>query len=178
MLIKPRVFADSRGSFSETYKQSALREVLGDVAFVQDNQSVSATPGTVRGLHYQSPPHAQGKLVRCAKGAIVDVAVDVRVGSPTFGEHVRVELSDTNAHQLWVPPGFLHGFATLTPDAIVMYKVTDIYAPECDGAVMWNDPDLAIDWGIDPDAAILSDKDAAAPAFADWASPFKFEDSK
>jgi len=143
-----------------------------DLDFVQDNQSVSGPVGTVRGLHYQSPPHAQDKLVRVARGAILDVAVDVRVGSPQYGRWVAVELSAENARQLLVPKGFLHGFVTLQPETMVLYKTTDTYAPDCDGAVHFADPDLGIDWGIDPAQAVLSDKDTRAPRFADWVSPF------
>ena len=173
ILCVPRKFGDHRGFFMETYKKSAFDAAVGRaVDFVQDNHSLSATPGTVRGLHYQSPPHAQGKLVRCVRGAIVDIAVDARVGSPTYGAHVRAELSAENGHQLWVPEGFLHGFSTLEPDCEVVYKVTDVYAPDCDGNVLWNDPDLALDWGIDAKAAVVSDKDAVAPTFAAFRSPF------
>lgn len=179
MRVTPKVFADARGYFSETFVEAAFlkglcREGLGEVRFVQDNESLSHAAGTVRGLHYQAPPRAQGKLVRCARGAVVDVAVDVRTGSPTYGEHIRVELSATNAHQLWIPEGFLHGFATQVPDTIVAYKVTDTYAPECDGSVAFDDPDLDIDWGVDTARAVLSDKDRTAPRFADWTSPFRW----
>ncbi|MEO1495511.1 MAG: dTDP-4-dehydrorhamnose 3,5-epimerase, partial [Pseudomonadota bacterium] len=143
-----------------------------DLDFVQDNHSVSAEVGTLRGLHYQSPPHAQDKLVRCGQGALFDVAVDIRRGSPTYGHWTGVELTAENGKQLLVPKGFLHGFATLEPDTEVLYKCTDFYAPESDGAVRFDDPDLGIDWGIDTAAAVLSDKDAAAPLFAAFDSPF------
>ena len=169
--IAPRRFGDDRGWFSETWNSRALAEAGVEMDFVQDNQSFSAIKGTVRGLHYQAPPHAQDKLVRCLRGAIMDVAVDVRVGSPTYGQWVAEELTAENGHQLLVPKGFLHGFATLTVDAEVAYKCTDYYAPEADGAVRFDDPDLGIDWGIDVEAT-LSDKDAAAPLFRDWESPF------
>lgn len=173
VLFTPRRFGDDRGYFMETFRQSSFDEAVGGpVIFVQDNQSLSKDKGTVRGLHFQSPPHAQGKLVRCTQGAIIDVAVDARTGSPTYGQHVAVELTPDNGGQLWVPAGFLHGFSTLTDDTIVQYKCTDYYAADCDGNVAWNDPDLAIDWGIDASKAVLSAKDAAAPLMADFTSPF------
>ncbi len=145
--------------------------------WVQDNHSYSAETGTVRGLHYQSPPMAQTKLVRVARGAVMDVAVDVRQGSPAYGKWVAVELSAENGAQLLVPRGFLHGFVTLQPDTDVLYKVDSFYAPECDGAVRFDDPNLGVDWGIDPSKAVLSDKDAAAPAFRDWDSPFSWPEA-
>ncbi|MGB3455678.1 MAG: dTDP-4-dehydrorhamnose 3,5-epimerase [Litorimonas sp.] len=173
VLFAPRRFEDERGYFSETFRQSVFDEAVGTpVRFVQDNQSLSQRAGTVRGLHFQSPPHAQGKLVRCTAGAVMDVAVDVRRGSPTYGQHVRAELNAQTGHQLWVPEGFLHGFATLSDDAVVQYKCTDYYDKPCDGNVSWDDPDLGIDWGLGGRAAILSDKDAAAPRFADFDTPF------
>lgn len=173
LLIEPKVFGDARGYFMEAFKQEAFNKAVGEaVTFLQDNQSLSTMAGTVRGLHYQSPPHAQGKLVRCLQGAIIDIAVDARKDSPTFGQHVRAELSVENKAQLWVPAGFLHGFATLVPNTIVFYKVTDIYAPDCDGNVRFDDPALGLDWGIDPQVAVLSEKDQKAPLFKDWDSPF------
>jgi len=173
LLIRPRKFADERGFFMETFSAKTFNDAVGEkTVFVQDNHSLSKQAGTVRGLHFQSPPHAQGKLVRCTRGAIIDVAVDVRSGSKTYGQHIRAELTAENASQLWVPAGFLHGFATLMPDTEVQYKVTDIYAPDCDGNVRWNDPDLAIDWGIDPALAMLSEKDAIAPLFGGFRTPF------
>jgi len=170
----PRRFGDQRGFFSETWNSARMAEAGYDIAFVQDNHSFSAEPGTVRGLHYQSPPMAQAKLVRVARGAILDVAVDVRRGSPTYGQWVGEELSAENGRQLLVPRGFLHGFVTLTPDVDVLYKVDSLYAPDCDGAVRFDDPALAIDWGIDPNKAVLSDKDAAAPSFQDFDTPFEY----
>lgn len=173
LLIEPKLFGDARGYFMEAFKKSSFNAAVGaNVDFVQDNQSLSAQAGTVRGLHYQSPPHAQGKLVRCLQGAIIDIAVDARKDSPTFGQHVRAELTAENNAQLWVPAGFLHGFATLVPDTIVFYKVTDIYAPDCDGNVRFDDPALNLDWGVDTQHAILSEKDKIAPLFNDWDSPF------
>lgn len=172
-LFTPRVFADDRGNFMETFKADFFEASTGyKVDFVQGNQSFSEKKGTVRGLHYQSPPHAQGKLVRCLAGSIVDVAVDARTESPTYGEHIRVVLSADNAAQLWVPPGFLHGFSTLEDKTIVSYKCTDYYAPECDGNIHFEDPSLGIDWGIEDVEPILSEKDIAAPSFKDFNSPF------
>jgi dTDP-4-dehydrorhamnose 3,5-epimerase len=173
--VVPRRHADARGYFTETWNAARMREAGLDVAFVQDNLSMSRVQGTVRGLHYQRPPFAQGKLVRVARGRIRDVAVDVRRGSPTYGHWVAEELSAGNGVQLWVPAGFLHGFATLEPDTEVAYKVDAHYAAECDGAVRFDDPDLAIDWGVDAATAALSDKDRAAPAFSDFNSPFVFK---
>lgn len=172
-LVKPRRFSDDRGFFSETFRASLFAEGTGaDVEFVQDNFSYSQYKGTVRGLHYQAPPFAQGKLVRCTRGEIMDVAVDARPGSASYGEYFGAKLSAENGHQLWVPTGFLHGFATLADDCEVAYKVTNYYSKECDGCVLWNDPALKIDWGIADDEAILSEKDNAAPSFADWTNPF------
>lgn len=172
LILEPRRFGDDRGWFMESWNRETLRGHGIEIDFVQDNHSYSAPQGTVRGLHYQSPPHAQAKLVRVARGTVRDVAVDVRRGSATYGRHVAVDLSAENGRQLLVPAGFLHGFATLTPDVELLYKCSDVYAPDCDGAVAWDDPDLGIDWGIDPATATLSDKDRAAPRFADWTSPF------
>lgn len=168
-VVPPR-FGDERGFFSETYNAS-VAEKLGIVGtFVQDNQSLSRPAGTVRGLHYQSDPHAQGKLVRVLKGAIMDVAVDIRPGSATFGHHCAVELSADAGNQLWVPAGFAHGFATLEPDTEVFYKVTSLWNREAEGAILWNDSELGINWGIDQATASLSDKDRVAPTFAEWRS--------
>lgn len=175
VLLKPRRFGDDRGFFVETYNQRQLAAAGIDTVFVQDNMSYSAAVGTLRGLHYQRPPQAQAKLVSVLSGRILDVAVDVRRGSPTFGRHVKAELTADNGWQLYVPAGFLHGFVTLEPDTRVAYKVSDFYAPECDGAVRWDDPALAIDWAVGPDGAHLSPKDAAAPAFADFDTPFAYE---
>ncbi len=173
LLVEPRLFGDDRGYFYESFRESAFNEAAGrEVSFVQDNQSFSAQAGTVRGLHYQSPPFAQGKLVRCLVGSIVDIIVDVRSGSPTFGQHLRVELNDENHHQLFVPAGFLHGFATQQPDTLVAYKVTNYYSAECDGNVLWNSPELGLDWGIADDDAVLSAKDTTAPQFSEWTTPF------
>ncbi len=172
--LVPRRFADSRGHFAETWNQRRLAEAGIDLTFVQDNHSYSAKAGTVRGLHFQSPPSAQSKLVRVVRGAILDVAVDIRRGSPTYGKWVSAKLTAEGGEQLLVPRGFLHGFVTLVPDTDVTYKVDSFYAPDCDGAVRFDDPLLAIDWGIDPAEASLSDKDAAAPGFEGFQSPFDY----
>lgn len=171
-LIRPARFGDDRGWFSETWNAEKMAQAGIDIAFVQDNHSFSATQGTLRGLHYQSPPKAQDKLVRCSRGAILDVAVDARRGSPTYGQWASAELSAENGHQLLVPRGFLHGFVTLRPDTEVQYKCSDFYAPDCDGAVRWDS--AGVDWGLAGDP-VLSAKDTAAPAFADWTSPFTWE---
>ena len=157
----------------ETFRQDIFEKHIGyPVTFVQDNHSLSTQKYTVRGLHYQTPPYAQGKLIRCIRGAILDVAVDARRNSLTYGQHVKAILSADNAAQLWVPAGFLHGFATLEPDTEIVYKCTNVYDKDCDGSVAWNDPDLNIDWGFSPAQAILSPKDRTAPAFRDFISPF------
>lgn len=174
-VIRPRRFTDDRGFFSETWNAKRMADAGLPVHFVQDNHSYSAAAGTVRGLHYQRPPHAQGKLVRVARGRIRDVAVDVRAGSPSYGQWVAEELSAENGAQLWVPAGFLHGFVTLEPDTDVLYKVDNHYAPDCDGALRFDDPDLGIDWGIEPACAVLSAKDAAAPAFSSFETPFQYK---
>ena len=174
--ITPRRFGDARGWFSESWNRRTLADAgLTLPEFVQDNHSVSAARGTVRGLHYQAPPHAQGKLVRCGRGRLLDVAVDARRGSPTYGHWVAEELSDQNGRQLWIPAGFLHGFVTLEPATEIVYKVTDHYAPDCDGAVHF--ASAGIDWGVDPSDAVVSERDAQAPAFADWTSPFVWGDA-
>lgn len=173
LVITPRRFGDDRGFFSESWNRRTLTEAGVTLPeFVQDNHSLSREVGTVRGLHFQSPPHAQGKLVRCGRGALFDVAVDVRVGSKTYGQWFGAELSFENAKQLWIPAGFLHGFVTRVADTEIVYKCTDHYAPECDGAVRWDS--CGIDWGFDGDP-ILSGKDAIAQTLADFKSPFTFE---
>ena len=170
--IIPRRIEDARGYFTESWNDRGAQAAGLPGGFVQDNQSYSAATGTLRGLHYQAPPHAQDKLVRVVQGAIYDVAVDVRAGSPSFGRWIRVELSAENGHQLFVPKGFLHGFVTLRPDTVVLYKTTAHYDAACDGAVAFDCPDLAIDWGMDAANMVTSAKDAAAPALCDWRSPF------
>lgn len=161
--VRPKRVGDERGYFSETFRVDLFTEHAGDVKFVQENQSLSAQIGTVRGLHYQLSPKAQGKLVTCLSGAILDVAVDIRRGSPTYGCHVKAELSSRNGCQLWIPPGFAHGFCTLEPNTLISYKVTDYYSPEHDRGLLWNDSLLGIDWPVDYDAAVLSAKDKAQP---------------
>jgi len=171
--IVPRRFEDERGFFMETFRQNLFAKAAGDqVIFLQDNHSFSKDIGTVRGLHYQKPPFAQGKLVRCTRGRINDIAVDIRNGSPSYGQYVSVELSAENNVQLWIPPGFLHGFSTLEADTEVCYKCTNYYDGGSEGSVIWNDSELGIYWGIDPDKAILSKKDAIAASFKDLESPF------
>lgn len=175
LILTPRRFADPRGWFSEVWNKATLaaRGIACD--FVQDNHSYSRDAGTVRGLHFQSPPHAQAKLVRCGRGRVFDVTVDIRLGSPTYGKWFGIELSAENGRQVLVPAGFLHGFATREADSELLYKCSDVYAPDCDGAVRFDDPDIGIDWGIAPSAAILSDKDARAPRLRDLATPFRYE---
>jgi dTDP-4-dehydrorhamnose 3,5-epimerase len=172
LILTPRRFGDARGWFSETWNATRMAEAGLDLPWVQDNHSLSAAKGTLRGLHYQSPPRAQDKLVRCSRGAILDVAVDFRAGSPTYAKWVAVELSADNGRQLLVPKGFLHGFITLTDNTEVQYKCTDLYSPEHDGAVRWNDPAIGIDWGTD--RPLLSDKDTKAPMLADAGQPFRY----
>ena len=174
-ILTPRRFGDARGFFSESWNRKLLAEHGIELDFVQDNHSVSAQVNTVRGLHFQSPPHAQAKLVRCGKGRLFDVAVDIRTGSPTFGKWVGVELSFDNGRQLLIPEGFLHGFATREPDTEIIYKCTDYYAPAADGAVRFDDPAIGIDWGL-TGAPILSEKDAKAPLLAEIGSPFAFKE--
>lgn len=174
-IVTPRRFGDRRGYFVESWNASRMAEAGLDFAFLQDNHSYSAQAGTVRGLHFQAPPQAQTKLVRVASGRVLDVAVDVRLGSPFYGRWVAVELSEENGRQLLIPKGLLHGFLTLAPHTHVLYKVDAPYAPDCEGTVRFDDPILGIDWGIDPARAVLSDKDAAAPGFAGFESPFRYE---
>ena len=169
-LVTPQRFGDDRGFFSETYNQQRFLEAGITAEFLQDNHSLSAQKGTIRGLHYQSPPFAQAKLVRVLRGSILDVAVDVRKGSPTFGQWVSAELSARNGVQIFVPRGFLHGFATLEPDTEIAYKVDNYYSKECDGAVLWNDATLNIDWGIAAGEVMLSEKDEKAQSFNDYCS--------
>ena len=172
--ITPSRFGDLRGFFAETYSHRAFSELGLDVEFVQDNHSLSEAVGTVRGLHFQAPPHAQAKLVRCVRGAIFDVAVDIRRDSPSFGRYAGYKLSAENGAQLYIPAGFAHGFATLVPDSEIVYKCSDYYAPETEGSLRWDDPELGIEWPL-TGAAVLSEKDANAPLFADFNSPFTLE---
>jgi len=174
-LIETRRFADARGWFSETWAEAKYAEMGIDVRFVQDNQSYSVQAGTIRGIHFQTAPHAQAKLVRCVRGAIVDYAVDLRKGSPTWGQVAFAELSSGNGRQLFVPVGYGHAFVTLQPDTEVAYKVSDIYAADCDGGVAWDCPDIGIDWPLPPTGPVLSDKDTALPRLADFDSPFAYD---
>jgi dTDP-4-dehydrorhamnose 3,5-epimerase len=174
LMIEPDRFGDHRGFFAETYSQRVYAELGVNERFVQDNHSLSAESGTVRGLHFQAPPHAQAKLVRCGRGAIFDVAVDIRKGSATYGKWVGYELSAENGAQLFIPAGFAHGFATLQPDSEIIYKCSDYYAPETEGALRWDDSAIDINWPLQGEA-ILSDKDAVAPMLADLESPFHME---
>ncbi|MBU0781283.1 MAG: dTDP-4-dehydrorhamnose 3,5-epimerase [Alphaproteobacteria bacterium] len=177
VIVTPRVFSDNRGSFFESYNRNTLSSYGITTEFIQDNQSYSADAGTIRGLHFQAPPSAQAKLVRVLVGEIWDVAVDIRTGSPTYGQWTGVTLSADNNRQLLIPAGFLHGFVTRVPDCLVAYKCSNLYAPTCEVAVRFDDPDLAIDWGIPATDAVLSDKDAAAGLFADLKTPFTYEAS-
>ncbi len=172
LILSPRQFTDARGFFSETYNRKALRQHGVDVEFVQDNHSLSIQPGTLRGLHYQIPPSAQAKLVRVIRGAILDVAVDIRRSSPTFGQHVRVPLSASNWRQLFVPVGFAHGYVTLEPNTEVIYKVTAFYDPASERGLLWNDPDLGIDWGVKAEEAILTDRDRHFPRLSEAVALF------
>ena len=174
VILIPARFADDRGWFCETWNAGRLAGAGLDVEFVQDNHSMSARTGTLRGLHFQSPPHAQDKLVRCTRGGIRDVAVDIRRGSPSFGHWVAVDLTADNGRQLLVPKGFLHGFVTLQPHTEVQYKCSDVYAPGSDWGVRWDDPDIGVDWGL-TGAPLLSAKDAVQPFLRDVISPFVWE---
>lgn len=169
VVIRPKVFKDERGYFFESFNQLAFEAIGIKQQFTQDNQSMSSK-GILRGLHFQTPPHAQGKLVRVIKGAVLDVAVDIRKNSPTYGQHYAVELSEENFLMMYIPAGFAHGFATLEDRTIFSYKCTDTYHPECEGGLMWNDPDLNIQWNIDQ--PILSEKDKKNQTFAGFVSPF------
>ena len=166
LILEPKVFGDERGYFMESFNQRAFNTAVGhEVEFVQDNQSRSAR-GVLRGLHYQLPPHAQGKLVRVTLGRVFDVAVDIRAGSPTFGQWVGTELSDTNHRQMWIPPGLAHGFLVLSESADFLYKTTDYYAPQAERSLRWDDPAIGIAWPDTGTPPVLSAKDAVAPALA------------
>lgn len=169
-IIEPRVFGDARGYFFESYSERDFSEVA-DISFVQDNESRSCY-GVVRGLHFQRPPYAQAKLVRVVEGRVLDVAVDIRRGSPTYGQHVAAELTADNHRQFFIPHGFAHGFAVLSETAVFQYKCDNFYHPEAEGAIAWDDPMLAIDWHLPPDAVLLSDKDRRHPPFKDFITPF------
>jgi len=172
LIIEPTVFGDSRGYFFESFNARAFAEQTGvEVNFVQDNESLS-TYGVVRGLHFQKPPHAQAKLVRVVQGAVLDVAVDLRRNSPTFGQHVAVELTGENHRQIFIPRGFAHGFSVLSEKVLFQYKCDNYYMPQSEGALAWDDPMLAIDWHIPPDRVMLSAKDRCHPSMKDFVTPF------
>ena len=175
-ILTPARHSDTRGFFSESWNHKRMIDAGLNYQFVQDNHSLSEAVGTIRGLHYQSHPHAQTKLVRCGQGSLFDVAVDIRHGSPTYGKWVGVELTAQNGKQLLIPAGFLHGFATRTPNTEIIYKCTDYYAPDCDGAVRYDDPAIGINWGLGEHPPLLSQKDAAAPVLADIGTPSNFEE--
>lgn len=172
-IIEPKIFGDDRGYFFESYNEREFTEKVGKVDFVQDNESKSRY-GVVRGLHFQKPPFAQSKLVRVIVGKVLDVAVDVRKGSPTFGKHVAVELTAENHLQFFMPKGIAHGFAVLSQEAVFQYKCDNFYAPQSEGAIAWNDPALGIDWRIPSDEVILSEKDKHHPVLADIADSLEF----
>lgn len=173
LIVEPRVFGDARGYFFESFNARDFRQQTGmDIQFVQDNESRSSRD-VVRGLHFQMPPYAQAKLVRVVEGCVLDVAVDIRAGSPTYGHHVSVELSADNKRQFFLPKGFAHGFAVLSETAVFQYKCDEYYHPEAEGAIAWNDPTLAIDWHIEKEHALLSDKDSRHPLFKDFKTPFR-----
>lgn len=172
LIIEPKVFGDHRGYFFESYNKDLLEEAGIDAEFIQDNESFSSA-GVVRGLHFQTPPKAQGKLVRVQRGRVLDVAVDIRKGSPTYGEHVAIELSGENKTMFWIPPGFAHGFATLEDDTVFLYKCTNTYSPEHEGSILWNDPALGIDWKVN--SPKLSAKDTVGPNFVEFDSPFVYD---
>ncbi|KXG87410.1 dTDP-4-dehydrorhamnose 3,5-epimerase [Agrobacterium bohemicum] len=172
VLLKPTRFGDTRGYFMETFRSEWFQLNIGNFVFVQENRSFSAEAGTIRGLHFQLEPHAQGKLVTCAAGALLDVAVDIRRSSPTYGHYVCAELTADNAHQLWIPPGFAHGFCTLEPDTVISYKVTAYYAPDCDRGLLWNDPALNINWPVAGGDVVLSERDKKQPLLAELETNF------
>lgn len=172
-IIKPRLFKDARGYFFESFSQREFEEKVRKVNFVQDNESMSSY-GVMRGLHFQLPPFTQSKLVRCVKGSVLDVAVDIRKGSPTYGEHVSVELSEDNHLQFFIPKGFAHGFAVLSEVAVFQYKCDNYYAPQADGGISILDEGIGIDWKIPADKAILSEKDTKHPLLRDFKSPFEY----
>ncbi len=173
-IIKPKKHGDHRGFFSETFNKKDFAAAGIDLDFVQDNHSLSADKGTVRGLHFQLHPFAQDKLVRVSRGSILDVAVDIRRGSPTFGRHVSAVVSAAEWNQIFVPIGFAHGFVTLEPNTEVLYKTTEFYAPEHDRGILWSDPELGIDWGVDEEQAILSDNDRALPTLNEAPDLFEY----
>ncbi len=170
-VVEPQVFKDKRGYFFEAHNQKKLKDAGLDLTFVQDNESKSQK-GVLRGLHFQKPPYAQGKMVRVIKGKVLDVAVDIRKGSPTYGKYHAVEISEKNKRMFWIPPGFAHGFATLEDETIFFYKCTNYYNRESEGSILWNDPDLNIDWQVEN--PVLSEKDISSPRFSQLDSPFVY----
>jgi dTDP-4-dehydrorhamnose 3,5-epimerase len=173
-VIIPKRHRDNRGWFAETFREDRLPALGIPCRFVQENQSSSERAGTLRGLHFQLPPSAQAKLITVARGRILDVIVDIRKGSPTYGKHMSVELSSDSGHQLYVPVGFAHGFVTLEDDVSVIYKVSDYYAPACDKGIRWNDPDIALSWPVRDNDLIISDKDRSLPLLKEFVSPFAY----
>ncbi len=173
LILRPKIFEDARGYFFENFSQRVFEQHVGKVRFVQDNQSRSVR-GVIRGLHFQAPPHAQAKLVSCVRGRVLDVVVDIRKGSPTYGQHVATELSEDNHYQFYIPHGFAHGFSVLSDIAVFQYKCDNYYAPESEGGISLFDPSLGIDWGINLEDAIISDKDKYHPMLQDFDSPFVF----
>lgn len=171
VILEPRIFNDARGYFFESFSQREFEEKVGPIQFVQDNESMS-TRGVMRGLHFQRPPYTQSKLVRCVRGAVLDVAVDIRKGSPTYGQHVAVELTEENHRQFFIPRGFAHGFAVLSDVAVFQYKCDNFYAPQADGGISILDKSLGIDWRIPMDEALLSEKDTRHPLLSEFDSPF------
>lgn len=172
-IIEPKIFGDSRGYFYESYSQRDFEEKVAKVSFVQDNQSFSHY-GVLRGLHFQHPPYSQSKLVRVIQGRVMDVAVDIRKGSPTFGKYVTCEMSGENHRQFFVPKGFAHGFVVLSETALFQYKCDEFYHPEAEGAIAWNDPDLAIEWPVNASDIELSEKDKHHPLFKEFVTPFNY----
>ena len=172
VIIEPKIFRDARGYFFESFSMREFNEKVAPVTFVQDNESYSSY-GVIRGLHFQKPPYTQAKLVRVIKGAVLDIAVDIRKGSPTYGQHVAVELTAENHRQLFIPHGFAHGFSVLSEEVLFQYKCDNYYAPQSEGGILWNDPCLGIDWRIPAEKAILSEKDFKHPLFKDFVSDFE-----
>ena len=175
-IIEPKVFGDARGYFFESFSEREFQEKVGDIHFVQDNESMSKY-GVMRGLHFQRPPYAQSKLVRCVKGKVIDVAVDIRQGSPTYGQHVAVLLTEENHRQFFIPQGFAHGFAVLSEQAVFQYKCDNFYHPEVDGGISILDESLGIDWGLTIEEALLSEKDTKHPKLAEFDSPFVYKEN-
>ena len=171
VILEPRIFRDARGYFFESFSVREFEEKVARTTFVQDNESCSSY-GVIRGLHFQKPPFTQAKLVRVIKGSVLDVAVDLRKGSPTYGKHVAVELTEDNHRQLFIPHGFAHGFAVLSDEVLFQYKCDNYYTPQSEGGILWNDPDLQIDWRIPADKVVLSEKDTRHPMFKDYISDF------